>query len=236
MFTEKAKMKMIKNIKNFIFQVIVLVALTFISVGVYAKGSVKPIKINDKTRKRILKNAQNLNPTALKLGIRAYDNARKDGLDKEGMLTIIDYSLPSSARRLWVINLNNGNVPFNIHVANGHGGEKHFSNQPSSLASSIGVYETGNTYIGKHGYSMRLIGLDKGFNDKVYTRTVVMHAAWYVSKSFLAKYGRLGRSWGCPAISKKAQKPVISKIKNGTIMLAYYPNKEWMEDSKYLQA
>jgi hypothetical protein len=188
----------------------------------------------------IKSNAPSLNSDAIKLGVEAYNHAEKMGMDKQKVLTIIDYSQPSSKQRLWVIDMNDGHVIYNTLVAHGKGSGMNyatsFSNKPNSDATSIGVYLTGSTYSGKHGYSLRLKGLDKGYNNNVYSRAVVMHSAWYVGKKFLAEHGRIGRSWGCPALSQQDAPKVISKIKDGTIMLAYSPNKNWEQHSSFLNA
>lgn len=187
-------------------------------------------------------NAPSLSSDAVKLGVEAYDHAERLGLDKQKVLTIIDYSKPSSTQRLWVFDMRDGHVIYNTWVAhgkgsgNGTGYATKFSNKPHSDATSIGVYLTGATYDGKHGYSLRLKGLDKGYNNNVYSRAVVMHSAWYVGKQFLAEHGRLGRSWGCPALSQKIAGRVISTIKDGSIMLAYYPNQQWEHSSTFLNA
>jgi hypothetical protein len=185
-------------------------------------------------------NASSLSTDAIKLGVKAYDHAEKIGLDKQHVLTIIDYSKPSSAQRLWVFDMRDGHVIYNTLVAHGKGSgmdyATKFSDKPHSDATSIGVYLTGSTYSGKHGYSMRLKGLDKGYNDNVYSRAVVMHSAWYVNKQFAAERGRIGRSWGCPALSQQDASKVISTIKNGSIMLAYYPNQQWERNSTFLNA
>ena len=128
---------------------------------------------------------------------------------------------------------------YNTYVAHGkNSGDNYaeqFSNSPKSQESSIGVYVTGDTYYGNDGYSMHLIGLDKGFNSNAYSRAIVMHGAWYVSQDFISRYGRLGRSWGCPALDPTIEPKIVNIIKNGTVIFAYYPEKQWLENSKFLQ-
>lgn len=188
----------------------------------------------------ILAKAHGLNPHVLQLALTAYHKLRAEGYDKQRVLTIVDYSKPSTKRRLWVINLNDLNVPFHELVAQGkNSGLKYatqFSNTPRSLESSIGVYLTGRTYDGEHGYSMRLNGLEKGFNSNARVRDIVMHSAYYVSEQFAHLHGYLGRSWGCFALNPKVATPVIKKIKDGTVLFAYYPDKQWLDHSPYLQA
>lgn len=186
----------------------------------------------------ILQQAPTLKVSVLQTAMRAYQKACKMGLNTQGILSIIDYSLPSTEKRLWVIDLNQNKVLDYTLVANGKGsGTKyatHFSNRPITFASSIGVYLTGNTYYGAHGYSLRLHGLEPGFNDHAYFRSIVMHSAWYVSEDFIKYHGYLGRSWGCPAISKDVARKIIGEIKDGSLLVAYYPDPKWLSQSKFL--
>ncbi len=190
------------------------------------------------SKEKILHQAQHLDPKVLDLGLTAYKCARQRGLDKKGILTIIDYSKPSTQKRLWVIDLNQNKVSFSEHVAHGQGSgdnyAKYFSDRNASHQSSLGVFLTKNTYFGHKGYSLRLAGLEKGYNAHALQRAIVMHGASYATPSFIAKVGRLGRSWGCPAISPKLVKPTINKIKNGTLVFAYYPKREWLQGSHFL--
>lgn len=179
-----------------------------------------------------------LNPRVLQLALNAYSCASQAGLNKKQILTIIDYSLPSTDKRLWIINLANKQVLLNTLVAHGRGSgglmAHFFSDIPSTHESSLGLFLTGSTYTGHNGNSLRLIGLEKGYNEQAYTRDIVIHGAWYASESVAKKLGRLGLSWGCPAVPKNQIKPVINYIKNGTLVFAYYPEKKWLENSKYL--
>jgi len=169
------------------------------------------------------------------LALRAYGKLRQAGYDSREMLTIVDYSKPSTERRLWVINLKDLQVPVRALVANGkNNGDNTFSDRPSSHDSSIGVYLTSNTYFGKHGYSLRINGLEKGFNDRARARDIVMHSAYYVSETFAHIHGRLGRSWGCFALSPAVAPIIINKIKDGTVLFAYYPDPRWLDHSTYL--
>jgi hypothetical protein len=235
--------QLIKNTfyKKSLYLALGVPCLTLLFTGLYANvGSLINSFDSSSIQQTILANAPELNPKVLKLSLTAYNHARDVGLDKQGILTIIDYSLPSAKRRLWVIDVNNGDVKFHTRVAHGKGSgidrATHFSDKSNSYATSIGVYLTDLTYFGKHGYSLRLKGLEKGFNDAVYARSVVMHSAWYVSDKFVAEHGRVGRSWGCPALDKKVASQVINEIKNGSIIVAYYPDQNWMENSTYLHA
>ncbi|CEK10415.1 murein L,D-transpeptidase catalytic domain family protein [Legionella hackeliae] len=154
------------------------------------------------------------------------------------ILTVIDYSLPSSEKRLWVFDLDKRKLLFHTYVSHGiRSGSlvtNYFSNKHDSKASSIGVYLTENTYYGRDGLSLVLNGLDKGFNDNATSRSVVMHGGWYVDENFIKKYGRAGRSWGCPALPLNLSKDIINTIKDKSLFVIYYPNDNWFGQSKYL--
>lgn len=182
--------------------------------------------------------APGLNPKALQLGLEAYNKAQEEGLDNQHILTIIDYTKPSTARRLWVLDLNNDSVLLNTYVAHGQNSgynyANSFSDRPGSLESSLGVFLTESTYQGKHGYSLRLKGLEKGFNDRAEARDIVVHRADYATAQFAQQHGRLGRSWGCFAVSPVVADSLIHTIKNGTLIFAYYPDPTWLSKSHFL--
>lgn len=154
------------------------------------------------------------------------------------ILTIIDYSLPSSEKRLWVFDLKEKKLLFNTYVSHGITSgtllSKHFSNKNNSKATSIGIYKTEKTYYGRDGLSLRLEGLDKGFNHNASNRYIVMHGGWYVDEQFIKKYGRAGRSWGCPAIPLNQTQEIINTIKDSSFFVAYYPSDNWFAKSKFL--
>ncbi len=147
---------------------------------------------------------------------------------KNRVVTIIDFSLPSSTKRLWTVNLDTGEVLFNTWVAHGKNtGDDtalFFSNTPQSYQSSLGFYLTENTYNGKHGNSLRLLGLEAGINDKALERDIVIHGADYVSEAFIKTHGRLGRSHGCPAVSMELADDFIASVKEGSLMFLYHPS------------
>lgn len=184
--------------------------------------------------------APSLNRQVLKLALSAYNKATKSGAVKKHILTVIDYSLPSSAQRMWIFDVEHERLLYNTYVAHGKNSgldvPKYFSNQPSSKATSLGTYITQETYMGSKGYSLNLQGLEKGFNDNAYSRRVVVHGAWYVEPDFIKKTGRAGRSWGCPSIAKTLVKPVINTIKNGSVLFAYYPDQNYLTHSGYAVA
>jgi len=180
-----------------------------------------------------------LSQAALLAGIRAYTHLRRSGKDKQQLLTIVNFNRPSNEKRLWVINMKNGDTQYVTYVAHGQKSglnrARHFSNRLNSHESSIGVYLTGHTYTGRDGHSLRLHGLDRGFNSNAFARDIVMHPATYVSQRFAQQYGRMGRTYGCFGLSEKIAPHIISAIKNGTVIVAYYPNKQWLQSSRYEQ-
>jgi hypothetical protein len=153
-------------------------------------------------------------------------------------LTVIDYSRPSSAKRLWVIDLRERSLLYEELVAHGSGSGMDmatvFSNEPESHQSSLGLFRTETSYVGRNGYSLRLRGLDEGFNDMAYERAIVMHGAAYVSEDAIKQQGRLGRSWGCPALRTSIAREVIDTVKGRGLVFAYYPDANWLKSSKYL--
>jgi hypothetical protein len=159
---------------------------------------------------------------------------------KDNIISIADFSLPSSRKRLFVIDLDDYRVLYNTYVAHGvNSGKEYarqFSNKPSSYQSSLGFYETLGTYIGEHGYSLRLDGLEKGINDNANSRDIVIHAADYVDESLIRSQGYIGRSWGCPALPEKLHKPIIDKIKNGSCLFIYSSDNAYLKRSKIINA
>jgi hypothetical protein len=155
-------------------------------------------------------------------------------------LTVIDYSRPSTQKRMWVFDLHTRALLFEELVAHGRGSGNNlatsFSNTADSHQSSLGLFRTEDTYVGRNGYSLRLRGLDAGFNDHAYDRAIVMHGAPYVSDDFARAQGRLGRSWGCPALREGIAREVIDTVKGRGLVFAYYPDPAWLAASKYLGA
>jgi hypothetical protein len=154
---------------------------------------------------------------------------KSKGVVQKDILTVVDFSLSSNTKRLWVIDLEQKVVLFNTLVAHGRNtGEefaKNFSNQAESFQSSIGFYATGEIYNGKHGLSLKLDGLEKGLNDNARERAVVVHGADYVSESFIKQNKRLGRSQGCPALPVEMNAKIINVIKNKSCLFLYHPSK-----------
>lgn len=174
-----------------------------------------------------------------KKGLIGYYNLiKRDKIKNTDFLTIIDFTLPSDKKRLWIINLSEKRILFNDLVAHGRKSgnivAENFSNVPESHMSSQGFYVTGNTYFGKHGLSLRLNGMEEDINHNAFDRAIVMHGADYVSEGFIKTYGRLGRSYGCPSVSNEISKDVINTIKDNTCLFIYSPVSKYDETSALL--
>ncbi len=163
---------------------------------------------------------------------------RAGAVDNPETLTVIDYSKPSTEKRLFVYDLRSREVLYSEYVAHGQGSGENlttrFSNEPNSHATSLGLFVTADTYIGKNGYSLRMNGLEQGFNDKAFERAIVMHGAPYVNPDTMNSLGRLGRSWGCPALRPAIARQLIDTVKGGNLVFSYAANQEWLKASKYL--
>ncbi|HEX8725567.1 MAG TPA: murein L,D-transpeptidase catalytic domain family protein [Gemmatimonadaceae bacterium] len=189
-----------------------------------------PAAVPDSVARGLVQTAaarEGLRPSVLRTALAAYRHAVAEGVARRALLTVIDYSLPSHVKRLWVLDLARGRVLAREFVAHGRGtGDdeaRRFSNRANSYESSLGTFVTGDTYDGSNGLSLRLAGLDPGLNDHAMERGIVMHGAWYVSRAMIARVGRLGRSEGCPALSEKAAPRIIHMIEGGSVLFAYYP-------------
>ena len=178
-------------------------------------------------------------PAVFSLALDAASCAIRAGdVSSPATLTVIDYSKPSTEPRLWVYDLKSRRLLYEELVAHGQGSggnvPTRFSNINESHQSSLGLFVTDTTYVGSNGYSLRLDGLDRGFNDRARERAIVMHGAPYVSAEIAQAQGRLGRSWGCPALREGVAREVIDRIKGGGLVFAYYPNPDWLNASQYL--
>jgi hypothetical protein len=183
--------------------------------------------------------APGVSPNVLKLALSAVTCAVRSGtISAPPTLTLIDYSLPSAQPRLWVFDLGSGDLLFEELVAHGRNtGEnlaKYFSNAPESRQSSLGLFVADQPYVGSNGYSLRLDGLESGINDRARERAIVMHGAPYVDAAFAANHGRIGRSWGCPALRPAIARQVIDRIRGGGVIFAYYPDADWLQGSRFL--
>lgn len=178
-------------------------------------------------------------PQVIRLAVQAAACAVAQGQQAAHRLAVIDYSRASTQPRLWVFDLVRRRLLYTELVAHGrNSGDNYaqsFSNTLGSFESSLGLFRTGDSYDGRNGYSLRLEGLEEGFNDRAGERAIVMHGAPYVNTRFLRTQGRLGRSEGCPAVRPEIAKPLINTLKDGQFLFAYYPDPKWLASSRYLQ-
>lgn len=184
--------------------------------------------------------APTLRRDVLRLALASAGCANAEGLvPRNDLLTVIDYSMPSTQPRLFVFDMRTQKLRYRELVAHGKnsGGllTKFFSNDEGSLATSIGLFVTQGTYNGSNGYSLRLRGLDRGFNDRAESRAIVMHGAKYVNNATAKALGRLGRSWGCPAVRTEIAREMINTLKGGTPIFAYYPDRSFLARSRFIK-
>lgn len=179
-----------------------------------------------------------LNKTAFELALKGYLKLHESGKIKNDLLTIVDFSQPSTSKRMYIIDMQEGKLLKHTHVAHGRNTgalmAKNFSNTPESYQSSLGFYLTSETYHGKHGLSLRLDGVEKKINDNARARAIVVHGADYANESFYKSTGYLGRSFGCPAVPTKDANAVINTIKNGSVMFLYSPDKTYTKLSSMI--
>jgi hypothetical protein len=182
--------------------------------------------------------AYNLPRRAVQTAFTAYRHAKALGYDKQDILTIVDYAIPSDHKRLLVIDAKHGKLLLDTYVSHGtHSGDRYarkFSNQVNSHESSLGVLLTGKAYDGLLGYSLRLHGLEQQFNSNDYIRDIVVHPATYVGAMIAKKFHEVGKSFGCLAVNSKVAPHLINLIKSGTIIVNYYPSKRWLAHSRFL--
>ena len=173
------------------------------------------------------------NIESFKEALKGFYLLKEKGLIKKNIITLVDFSLSSNVKRLWVIDLGTNTILYNSLVAHGRNtGEEFansFSNANKSFKSSLGFYATGEVYEGKHGMSLKLDGLEKGVNDNARERGVVIHSANYVSNAFIKCNKRLGRSQGCPAIPKEVLSEIVNTIKNKSCLFIYHPSRTFQE-------
>lgn len=201
-----------------------------------------PAQASDPLTRTLQRLAPDADPQVIELAVRATSCASAKGLPAAEHLAIIDYSLPSTRKRLWVFDLEQRRLLYHELVAHGMRSGKNyavsFSNRRGSHESSLGLYLTLNAYNGANGYSLRLQGLEPGFNSHAYARAIVIHGADYVSRDFIEDTGRLGRSWGCPAVREAIARPLIDALKggreSGNYLFVYYPNAHWLNTSRFL--
>lgn len=187
---------------------------------------------------QLRRTAPHIDRRVLDLAVNAMQCATANGVSASQRLAVIDYSLPSTEPRLWVFDLRQRKLLYRELVAHGrNSGENYardFSNTEGSLKSSLGLFRTLDTYNGSNGYSLRMDGLEAGFNDRALERAIVMHGAPYVSEKLARKQGRVGRSWGCPAVRAGIARRMIDALKGGQFVFSYYPDPHWLASSRYL--
>jgi hypothetical protein len=221
--------------------------LSFEETSFYSSATIKPKKhvlnVDEFSLENIWKNIEKehkaLRKDVLKLAFEGYLKMVEKGLLAKGKpLTIIDFDLPLSKERLWVIDIIEQDIEYASLVAHGrNSGDLHaskFSNVPESNMSSLGFYLTGETYTGKHGASLRLDGMEKGINDNARKRAIVIHSAQYAERSFVKQHGRLGRSLGCPALPDDNYDEIISLIKEKSCLFIHASEKTYLGQSAYL--
>lgn len=176
----------------------------------------------------LLHAAPTIRPEALRAALSAWDDLHSRGELSRRLLTVIDYSLPSTSKRMWVFDLDSCRLLFNELVAHGRNSgddlARSFSNEEGSLMTSLGAFVTGETYNGRHGYSLRLRGMEPGVNDRAEARAIVIHGAPYVAAEVAHELGRLGRSYGCPAVRTGIARKLIDEVKDRTLLYAWYPS------------
>jgi hypothetical protein len=175
--------------------------------------------------------------SALDLALEGYEKIENEL--KNPVLTVIDFTLPSTEKRLWIIDVEKKEILLNTVVSHGRNSgmlmAEKFSNQPESNQSSLGFYKTAETYQGKHGYSLRLDGLEEGINDQARNRAIVIHGADYAREEVAKMSGRLGRSLGCPAVPTELSQKLIDLIKDGSLLFIYGQDQQYLTQSPFLQ-
>jgi hypothetical protein len=183
--------------------------------------------------------APELNQQALRHALAAMQCAVNHGADPAHRLAVIDYSRPSTERRLWIFDLQRKRLLLRDFVAHGRqSGENFaqtFSNRLGSNQTSLGLFRTAESYRGKHGYSLRMDGLEPGLNNLARERAIVIHGAAYVSPSLVQSQGRIGRSLGCPAVRPEVARMVVDQLKGGQFLFAWHSDQRWLQDSAYLE-
>ncbi|HUB59504.1 MAG TPA: murein L,D-transpeptidase catalytic domain family protein [Puia sp.] len=179
---------------------------------------------------------EGLSETAFEFAWRGYHNLVKKGsIRKKSVLSIADFSQSSSEKRMYVIDIRHRRLLYRTYVAHGQnsGAEyaETFSNEPESFMSSLGFYITKTTYVGKNGLSLRLDGVDDGYNDKAMMRNIVLHGCSYVGERYLESFGSTGTSLGCPAVPAAISSRIIRAVKGGSCLFIYHPTQEYLDHS-----
>jgi hypothetical protein len=192
----------------------------------------------DSLENALVKAAPGADAKVIALAVRATQCSRAQGVAPAQRLAVIDYSLPSTEQRLWVFDLKRRKLLFHELVAHGRNSGENmatlFSNRNESHATSLGLFRTQESYLGQNGYSLRMEGLEPGFNDNAYNRAIVIHGAPYVSPVLARANGRIGRSLGCPAVRPAIAHRLIDSMKDGQLLFSYYPDQRWLKSSSYI--
>ena len=230
-------------LKNFVSILFYCILTAFISISwlplqAASAGGSSPNKIDSLYTQMNLQQ-QGLSKQAFAFAYKGYRRLlQKKIISSSDYLVICDFSQSSKNKRLYILDLVNKKVVLTTYVAHGRksGGEfaTRFSNKSESQQSSLGFYIAQSTYHGEHGLSLRMAGLEKGYNDRALKRNIVIHGADYIGESRLKKSGNMGRSYGCPALPRKECNQVIDMIKNGSCIFIYHPSRDYLNGSKLL--
>lgn len=220
------------------FAALRLACLPLLFWSLHASAARTAPDVSDRLAATLAAAAPSADREVIRLATHALSCVRRRGGGDERTLGVIDYSRPSTEQRLWVFDLHEEKLLFQEWVAHGRNtGDNYaerFSNRPGSLMSSLGGFEAAGTYVGHNGYSLRLQGLEPGFNDRAYERAIVIHGAPYVSESLIHTQGRLGRSFGCPAVRPEIARRLIDTLNENSFVFAYYPDPQWLASSPLL--
>jgi hypothetical protein len=212
--------------------------LALATLGLLASPAAAGASTERELVERLSVEAPTLQSDVLKKAVSAMQCAVNSGMQPAERLAVIDFSLPSSEPRLWIFDLARQTLLLEDFVAHGQkSGDNYatrFSNILGSHQSSIGLFRTQESYWGRHGYSLRMDGLEPGINDRARDRAIVIHAADYVDPTWIERQGRIGRSQGCPAVRPEIAQAVVDSLKGGQFMFKYYPDEEWLASSAYL--
>ncbi len=211
---------------------LVLPGITLLSLATAQAAPLAPL------HDQLVKHAPDLDPNILGHALDAVHCAQIQGNQTADRLAVIDFSRPSSEKRLWIFDLKSSRLLLHDLVAHGQkSGDNfatEFSNVEGSHQSSIGLFRSAESYDGKHGYSLRMDGLEPGFNDLARQRAIVIHGADYVDPSWIPRQGRIGRSQGCPAVRPEITETVVDALKDGQFVFTWYPDPHWLQTSSLL--
>ncbi len=220
---------------TYFFVGIVLLLCSFGFSGFLKNIEKKPMDLEDKIS--IL--SKTINPQALRLALKGYATIQRNFSPKEKYLAIVDFSISSTKKRFYLIFMKDSTLVHTDYVAHGkHSGDVYansFSNTEKSLKTSLGFYKIAESYTGKHGLSLRLDGLDRNYNDNARTRAIVMHAADYAKPTVIKNLGRLGKSFGCPALPPTGFDLIAKQLKKNAILFHYYPDEKYLKNCVWLR-